>query len=128
MTKQQNYSRSTRWAVAAFIVVALACLVVVLTHGKANAALYMCDEAWQAPHSDGAHTCRDHGWTVKSRMVLDPTNQVRSLVGLKPCRTEDQESACYWRAMCQGNGFGDSFVRLNHRTWFVSFGTYECQS
>jgi len=23
-----------------------------------------CDEAWQAPYSEGADWCRDHGWTI----------------------------------------------------------------
>jgi hypothetical protein len=132
---EPNYSRRGRIAVALFVAVALAAIVVTMLTAKADAAQQLepshraqCDEAWQAPRSAGAEQCRDWGWTVKARMVLDPTNRVHALIGLEPCVYEDSEN-CYWRARCQGiSPAGNDFVRLNHRTWYVSFGRYECRA
>lgn len=114
------------WTGVALVWVALFAYSLTLPAAEASQPYGGCEEAWQAPHSAGADQCRSHGWTVRSRMVLDPRNRVHALVGLAECRTEDQRSACYWKAECRGNGRGDSFVRLNGREWFVSFGWAPC--
>lgn len=36
-----------------------------------------------------------------------------------PCRNEDSNH-CYWDAQERGNGFGDSFVTLRKRTWWLN--------
>lgn len=53
-----------------------------------------CDEAWQAPRSPGAADCRDLGWTVTGRLVLDPHHVVRAS-RLPDCGRVTQ-GACSW--------------------------------
>lgn len=80
-----------------------------------------CDEAWQAPTSDGAKHCRSHGWTVRSRVVIGPSGWVH-VNRLPACKYEDSVG-CYWNAATMGNGDGRSFVTLGtwekHRRVFV---------
>lgn len=122
-----NYSRRARWAVAAFIAVMLLCSVVVQTKANATPPYGGCKEAWQAPHSAGADGCRDRGWLVKHRLVLDRTKRVVYLdPAIKPCEYEDGEH-CYWNAKCMGNGRGDSYVRLNGHSIEARFG-YRCHT
>ena len=42
-----------------------------------------------------------------------------ALYVLRPCKVEDSEH-CYWDAQRRGNGYGRSFVRVAHRTLYVS--------
>lgn len=81
-----------------------------------------CDEAWQAPRSAGAEHCRDHGWTVRHRFVINPRGYVK-YVSLPPCEYEDSYN-CYWNAETSGNGGGDSFIirgtEERHRIWYVN--------
>lgn len=120
-----NYRNNHRSAVVAFIaLVVIVAGIILIGQGRANAAppapLYGgCVEAWQAPQSLGADDCRAKGWTIKSRLVLDPYNRVR-IVRVPPCVYEDQ-SNCYWNAQQMGNGRGDSFVNLRHRIYYASF-------
>ena len=84
-----------------------------------------CDEAWQAPHSQGADDCRALGWTVRPRFVLSPKDRVKYL-DLRPCEQEDSDGPCYWNAQTMGNGEGDSFIIRGerdgkHRIWWVAF-------
>lgn len=83
-----------------------------------------CDEAWQAPRSEGAEHCREHGWTVRKRFVLTPSSRVATIRRLKPCEYEDSMN-CYWNARSMGNGRGDSFIVIGtedrHRIWRVKF-------
>lgn len=119
-----NQHNRTAWAFAVLVVGLLLVMMGLLLAPKGEAAQPYggCDEAWQAPHSTGADECRALGWTVKRSLVLDPTNRVRALMGVAPCVSEDQETQCFWKATCRGNGRGDSFVVLNGRHWYVSFG------
>lgn len=73
-----------------------------------------CDEAWQAPRSAGADHCRDHGWTVRPRVVISPRGWVRA-IRLPQCRAEDDFRPCYWDASARGNGEGRSYVVVG--TW-----------
>lgn len=85
-----------------------------------------CAEAWQAPASAGADQCRDHGWTVRARLVLDSRHRVRAS-RLPHCRQEDgsgQRSACSWNfhdGTVDGNGYGMAYWvdRANrfHTVW-----------
>jgi hypothetical protein len=73
-----------------------------------------CDEAWQAPQSDGADWCRDHGWTVTGRLVIGPRAVVR-YSSLPHCRVEDASRGpvpCTWNVGpgVDGNGVGLAFV------------------
>ena len=57
-----------------------------------------CVEGHNYPHSQGADECRDHGWTVRQRLVVGPHGVVR-FASLPLCREEDgsgQRSACTW--------------------------------
>lgn len=67
-----------------------------------------CKEAWQAPASAGAAECRQHGWTVKARIVVRP-DHVAVHNTLKPCAAEDSRTLCFWDGSYRGNGHGESF-------------------
>lgn len=68
-----------------------------------------CDEGWQAPHSVGADQCRDHGWIVRHRLVIDP-HKVLRYTSLPACYTDDGTGRyCTWRASEQGNHRGYSY-------------------
>jgi hypothetical protein len=73
-----------------------------------------------AEGTPGAAWCARHGWTVRHRFVLDPTNRVRML-WLPSCKHEDSRG-CYWNAPAMGNGRGASFIRTKRgRTFYVHF-------
>jgi hypothetical protein len=85
-----------------------------------------CDEAWMAPNSIGAEECRDHGWVVHDRFVLDP-NTNPAYINLPDCDTEDGGGLCYWDADGRGNESGQSFIIEGqrdgkHRIWWVGSG------
>lgn len=40
-----------------------------------------CKEAYQAPRSQGARECRQHGWLVKRWIVATPTGEMRYISG-----------------------------------------------
>lgn len=69
-----------------------------------------CKEAWQAPRSEGANTCRKAGWTVHKRFVLNP-RRVPVYLRMDPCEVEDSPGPCFWNALVEGNGEGQSFIR-----------------
>lgn len=57
-----------------------------------------CGEAAQAPHSAGARWCRDHGWTVRKRILVSRRG-VTLGHRLHECRNEDGSGtpgACVW--------------------------------
>ena len=77
-----------------------------------------CDEAWQAPKSEGAEWCRDHGWTVRARYVIGPAGYLR-YSSLPSCRFEDGSGQpvrggnrnCSWNVhRGDGNGRGDQYL------------------
>lgn len=67
-----------------------------------------CKEAWQAPQSVGADDCREHGWRISSRFVINPHARLVANL-LPPLPTEDSVGG-YWDAAQRGNGRGASFV------------------
>jgi hypothetical protein len=73
-----------------------------------------CEEATLAPHSAGAVECRAHGWTIRTRLAVNPHGLVLGS-GLPHCRYEDgsgQRSACSWNfhdGTRDGNGQGLSY-------------------
>jgi hypothetical protein len=83
-----------------------------------------CDEAWQAPHSAGAQDCRNAGWTIRKRLVVNPHGVVR-MSTLPHCLEEDgsgQRSACTWNVgpRQDGNGIGLAYWLDRHdRTHYV---------
>ena len=72
-----------------------------------------CAEAWQAPRSEGAQWCRDHGWTVGARYVISPRRILRHY-RLPSCEVEDASSGpvpCGWNVVAvDGNGRGRAYV------------------
>jgi hypothetical protein len=124
-TKQQTVLRPTRLAVLLTVV---SLTLGFFLAGKADAADWTqpyggCDEAWQAPHSEGADACRAHGWTVRSHLVIDPHRVVR-MSSLISCGVEDASDGtvpCSWNfGSTDGNGRGLSFfVSRAHRFHFV---------
>jgi hypothetical protein len=106
-----------------FIVAVGAFLGLWLSPGRAYSAEPYggCDEAWQAPHSEGADWCREHGWTVRSRFVIGPKGWLRAN-RLPDCRQEDSLN-CWWDAKARGNGKGRSFVIVgtedHDALWYV---------
>lgn len=67
-----------------------------------------CEQAWQAPQSEAAVDCREHGWTVRARLVVTPNRVVRH-TALPHCRYEDgsgQRSACTWNVGPEQDGNG----------------------
>lgn len=70
-----------------------------------------CDEAWQAPRSAGADACRDHGWTVRTRLVVNNHGRV-AFHTMPSCPSEDAGRFCSWNINPgDGNGRGDAFWR-----------------
>lgn len=70
-----------------------------------------CAEAWQAPKSEGADDCREAGWTVRKRVVLNPHAVIRYW-NLDPCEYEDGSGTtktCGWLGNIDGNGRGLSY-------------------
>jgi hypothetical protein len=73
-----------------------------------------CEEATLAPYSVGADQCRAHGWTIRTRLAVNPHAVVKGS-GLPHCVNEDgsgQRSACSWNfhdGHPDGNGVGLSF-------------------
>lgn len=100
-----------RKRLAAALVATVAAVGIATTPGTAQAhhAPYGgCVEAWQAPQSEGAEDCREHGWTVRARLVVGPQRVVR-YTALPHCRYEDgsgQRSACTWNVGPQQDGNG----------------------
>lgn len=81
-----------------------------------------CDEAWQAPKSEGAAWCRRHGWTVRPNFVIDKHNVLRT-TRFGACENEDS-TGCYWNAMTRGNHIGDSYiVSKSGEVFYVSLTT-----
>jgi hypothetical protein len=69
-----------------------------------------CKEAWQAPQSDGADWCRDHGWVVRKRIVVGPKNWVRYYT-LNECAVEDASNGpvpCQWN-LARPKSAGDDY-------------------
>jgi hypothetical protein len=70
-----------------------------------------CKEAWQAPTSAGADECRDHGWLVRKRLVVNPHSVVK-FNRLPHCTTEDGvgQGPCTWNiGRTDGNGVGAAY-------------------
>lgn len=73
-----------------------------------------CAEAWQAPRSAGADDCREMGWTVRPRLVVDPSKQVR-YTRMPHCLFDDGTGGpCIWDGRLDGNGVGRSFWADKH--------------
>jgi hypothetical protein len=72
-----------------------------------------CAEAYHAPRSEGAKTCRKAGWFVSGRLVVSAKKRVR-MVDLPACDQEDGsgQRACVWFAGERGNGRGHSFAKM----------------
>lgn len=73
-----------------------------------------CDEAWQAPRSEGAAECRTRGWLIRSGYVVSPRSVLR-YYNLPFCRNEDgsgQRQACGWN-VTEGDGDGHGRVYLS---------------
>ncbi|MGA8257996.1 MAG: hypothetical protein WB767_15610 [Nocardioides sp.] len=72
-----------------------------------------CDEAWQAPRSEGAAHCRAHGWIVGRRVVISPSHHLHRY-RLPSCAVEDASRGpvpCGWNVRdTDGNGRGRSYV------------------
>ena len=67
-----------------------------------------CDEAWQAPHSLGAQDCRDMGWTIRPRLLVNPRGLV-IMSRLPHCTFEDASSGpvpCSYNFGRPTDGFG----------------------
>jgi len=83
-----------------------------------------CEEATLAPHSAGAAECRAHGWTIRTRLAVNPRAVVKGS-GLPDCVNEDgsgQRSACSWNfdGSTDGNGVGLSYwVNERDRVTYV---------
>jgi hypothetical protein len=105
---------------ALFMALLVASLIVLLpSNARATEPYGGCDEAWQAPLSDGAMECRMLGWTVRPRLVIDPHGVVRAYL-LPGCKREDSGRLCIWDAAKRGNHEGASFWRDGKgRTRFV---------
>jgi hypothetical protein len=99
------------------LAVAAAVATISLT-APANASWHQpyggCEEGTLAPHSAGANECRDHGWTIRKRLAVNPRHVVKGS-GLPHCREEDgsdQRPACSWNfhdGQRDGNGRGASY-------------------
>lgn len=87
---------------------------------SASAPRNQCDEAWQAPRSVGAQSCRDAGWTIRPRFVLNPRNVVKAH-RFTPCTTDEAETPCYWDAQRMGNHRGESYIYNGRHVFYVSF-------
>jgi hypothetical protein len=77
-----------------------------------------CDEAYAFARSAGADDCREQGWTIRPRLVVDPHGWVHYSV-LPHCKNEDgsgQRSACTWNLGpgVDGNGTGRTFWLDRH--------------
>lgn len=72
-----------------------------------------CKEGWQAPRSQGAADCRDLGWFVHRRVVVNPDGVVVTN-RFKACQYEDS-TFCYWDAARVGDRHGQSFVNLSRQ-------------
>lgn len=79
-----------------------------------------CKEASRYTHSQGARECRQHGWIIRPRLIVNPRGYV-VMVSMPKCRAEDGsylrkngtvglQRHCFWDARAQGNGLGHSFV------------------
>jgi hypothetical protein len=101
---------------------ALAATALLVVMAPANASWQQpyggCEEASLAPHSAGANQCRAHGWTIKTRLVVNGHGVLKGS-GLPHCREEDgtgQRAACSWNfpdftvpITQDGNGKGLSY-------------------
>lgn len=68
--------------------------------------------------SRGARFCRQHGWIVTRRLVVDPFGQ--AVTTLPRCKNEDTSTySCTWNALGRGNGVGHGFIALPGRTVYV---------
>lgn len=77
-----------------------------------------CKEGWQAPRSEGARQCRDHGWTVRHDLVVSPRGIIR-YDNMRTCKFEDgsgQRSACIWHGQVDGNGRGLTYWFGRHNS------------
>lgn len=121
-----NFIR-TILATVAVVAVATGVLVAVneqafsVTSGNRTQPYGGCNEAWQAPHSDGARQCRADGWTVSRHLVLNP-HDVVMFTDLHECRYEDgsgQRPRCVWFGDYMGNGHGLSYAEhRGHARYF----------
>lgn len=75
-----------------------------------------CKEGSRAPHSAGARECRQHGWIVRPRLVVNP-GQVIVMIAMPRCINEDGsylrkdgtvgvQRHCYWDDGRKGNRMG----------------------
>jgi hypothetical protein len=105
-----HYSRHT------FIAGLLLGLLMVVAGQPADASTWTqpyggCDEGWQAPRSAGAQDCRDHGWIVRSRLVVNPHGRVVAH-SMPSCPDEERGRFCSWNINpTDGNGRGAQFWR-----------------
>jgi len=80
-----------------------------------------CVEGWQAPRSEGADWCRDHGWTIRKRLIVGPHGVVR-MHRLPHCAFDEaQEQPCTWNIgrRIDGNGIGLSFWSAHGNLHYV---------
>lgn len=75
-----------------------------------------CDEAWQAPKSAGAQECRDLGYTVHRKFVLNPA-RVPVAWRVDSCRTSATRNVCF-RAF---DTSGYVLKRSTGRRWHFEF-------
>lgn len=66
-------------------------------HAEADQPYGGCKEAWRYPHSAGAEHCRDHGWTIRKRITVNPRGVVLRST-LPHCKGEAIRS-CTWNVI-----------------------------
>jgi hypothetical protein len=87
-----------------------------------------CKEAYHHSESAGAQDCRDAGWTIRPRLVVDPHGVV-VMSRMPHCKNEDGSgtaSACTWNIgnRTDGNGIGLAFWNDRHdRSHYVWDGS-----
>jgi hypothetical protein len=77
-----------------------------------------CGEAYRYSNSAGAQDCREMGWTIRPRLVVNPHGVV-VMSRMPHCRNEDGSgtaSACTWNIgnRIDGNGRGLAFWNDRH--------------
>lgn len=116
--KNNTPNNSWRVLVAALTVIVMAiCVSLIFTqHSDAAQPYGGCDEAWHHPKSKGAALCREQGWTIRKRLVINSERRL-VYVDLRKCEYEDSPN-CVWYAGWMGNARGMSFADLKHRTFY----------
>lgn len=118
-------NRRGAYAAVILCILTFAIALVAVPRADAHQPYGGCDEAWQAPRSQGAAHCRSHGWLVRPRIVVGPHGWVR-FNRMPACVNEDGsyrrangtvglQRHCFWDADTRGNRRGrDSIIDRVH--------------